>query len=199
MPNAGQYTANYTGQSTADTLFTQYGITASDPNLNFVIDHPSSWGSILTAAVYILPILIFGVLIFFMMRQAQGSNNQALSFGKSRARMFAGNRPTVTFADVAGVEEAKQELAEVVEFLKYPDKFAQLGARIPRGVLLVGPPGHRQDPAVARGGRRGRRAVLQHLGFGIRRDVRRRRRQPGPRPVRSGQAKLSLHRLRRRD
>src|SRR5687767_13393329 len=76
-----------------------------------------------------------------MMRQAQGSNNQAISFGKSRARLFTGNKPTVTFADVAGVEEAKEELAEVVEFLKYPEKFASLGARIPRGVLLVGPPG----------------------------------------------------------
>jgi cell division protease FtsH len=64
-----------------------------------------------------------------------------MSFGKSRARLFTGNKPTVTFADVAGVEEAKEELAEVVEFLKYPDKFASLGARIPRGVLLVGPPG----------------------------------------------------------
>src|SRR5437667_10058855 len=76
-----------------------------------------------------------------MMRQAQGSNNQALSFGKSRARMFMGNKPTITFQDVAGVEEAKQELQEVVEFLKYPEKFAALGARIPKGVLLVGPPG----------------------------------------------------------
>ena len=76
-----------------------------------------------------------------MMRQAQGTNNQALSFGKSRARLFTGNKPTITFADVAGVEEAKQELAEVVEFLKYPEKFNALGARIPRGVLLVGPPG----------------------------------------------------------
>jgi len=75
------------------------------------------------------------------MRQAQGSNNQALSFGKSRARMFMGNKPSVTFNDVAGVEESKQELAEVVEFLKYPDKFAALGARIPKGVLLIGPPG----------------------------------------------------------
>jgi cell division protease FtsH len=88
-----------------------------------------------------LPVIIFGALLLFMMRQAQGSNNQALSFGKSRARMFMGNKPTITFADVAGVEEAKQELAEVVEFLKYPEKFAALGARIPRGVLLVGPPG----------------------------------------------------------
>ena len=88
-----------------------------------------------------IPLLIFGGLLLFMMRQAQGSNNQALSFGKSRARMFTGNRPTVTFQDVAGVEEAKQELAEVVEFLKYPEKFAALGARIPRGVLLIGSPG----------------------------------------------------------
>ncbi|MGI8916295.1 MAG: ATP-dependent zinc metalloprotease FtsH [Chloroflexota bacterium] len=87
------------------------------------------------------PIVIFGVLILFMMRQAQGSNSQALSFGKSRARMFMGNKPTVTFNDVAGVDEAKQELAEIVEFLKFPDKFSALGARIPRGVLLIGPPG----------------------------------------------------------
>ena len=87
------------------------------------------------------PILVFGAILIFMMRQAQGSNSQAMSFGKSRARMFTGNKPTVTFVDVAGVDEAKEELAEVVEFLKYPEKFAALGARIPRGVLLVGPPG----------------------------------------------------------
>src|SRR6266566_3118997 len=89
----------------------------------------------------LLPLLIIGGFIFFMMRQAQGTNNQALSFGKSRARMLLGNKTVVTFADVAGVDEAKTELQEVVEFLKYPEKFNSLGARIPRGVLLVGPPG----------------------------------------------------------
>lgn len=89
----------------------------------------------------LLPFLLLGGLLIFMMRQAQGSNNQAMSFGKSRARMFMGNKQTVTFADVAGVEEAKQELQEIVEFLKYPEKFVALGARIPKGLLLVGPPG----------------------------------------------------------
>ena len=89
----------------------------------------------------VLPFLLFGLFLLLIMRQAQGSNSQAMSFGKSRARLFTGSKVTVTFADVAGVDEAKEELAEVVEFLKYPEKFAALGARIPKGVLLVGPPG----------------------------------------------------------
>ena len=98
-----------------------------------------AWLGLIISAL--LPILLIGAILFFMMRQAQGTNNQALSFGKSRARMFLGNKTVVTFQDVAGVDEAKTELQEVVEFLKYPEKFKQLGARIPRGVLLVGPPG----------------------------------------------------------
>ena len=104
-----------------------------------VASDSSQWISLLLTAL--LPMLLIGALLFFMFRQAQGTNNQALSFGKSRARMFLGNKTVVTFNDVAGVDEAKTELQEVVEFLKYPEKFNQLGARIPRGVLLVGPPG----------------------------------------------------------
>ncbi|MGD9933028.1 MAG: ATP-dependent zinc metalloprotease FtsH [Dehalococcoidia bacterium] len=89
----------------------------------------------------LLPFLLFGLFLLLIMRQAQGSNSQAMSFGKSRARLFTGSKVTVTFADVAGVDESKEELAEVVEFLKYPEKFAALGAKIPKGVLMVGPPG----------------------------------------------------------
>ncbi len=100
-----------------------------------------SFGNVFGLLLNFLPLIFFGAIILFMMRQAQGSNNQAMSFGRSKARMFVGNRPTVTFSDVAGVEEAKQELQEVVEFLMYPERFASLGARIPKGVLLVGPPG----------------------------------------------------------
>ena len=105
------------------------------------VERPSDWGNWLTILSGILPIIFVGALFYFLMRQAQGSNSQAMSFGKSRARMFTGDKPTVTFADVAGVVEAKQELAEVVEFLREPEKFVQLGARIPKGVLLVGAPG----------------------------------------------------------
>ncbi len=109
--------------------------------LKILIKPPNPWLGVLTALGYILPFLILIGAFFFIFRQAQGSNNAAMSFGKSRARMFTGDHPTVTFTDVAGVEEAKEELKEVVEFLREPQKFIQLGARIPKGVLLVGPPG----------------------------------------------------------
>jgi cell division protease FtsH len=105
------------------------------------IKPPSPWLGIATALGYILPFIILAGVFWFVFRQAQGSNNAALSFGKSRARMFTGDQPTVTFEDVAGVDEAKEELQEVVEFLREPEKFISLGARIPKGVLLVGPPG----------------------------------------------------------
>ncbi|HEV8045780.1 MAG TPA: ATP-dependent zinc metalloprotease FtsH [Rubrobacter sp.] len=111
------------------------------PSVELKYTDSSGFGPWLGLLLNLLPFLLFGLFLLLIMRQAQGSNSQAMSFGKSRARLFTGNKVTVTFADVAGVDEAKEELAEVVEFLKYPEKFAALGARIPKGVLLVGPPG----------------------------------------------------------
>ena len=89
----------------------------------------------------IILVILIGAFMWWVLRQTQSGNNQAISFGRSRARMVAGDKPAITFADVAGVDEAKQELTEIVEFLKYPEKFVSLGARIPKGCLLVGPPG----------------------------------------------------------
>ena len=124
---------------------TALGVTPEDLNpdngIKVVIKPPSALSGVLNALFYILPFLLLGGAFFFIFRQAQGSNNAAMSFGKSRARMFTGDHPTVTFADVAGVDESKEELREVVEFLREPHKFVALGARIPKGVLLVGPPG----------------------------------------------------------
>lgn len=113
----------------------------SAQSIQIEVRPPSQWAGILNSLLYILPVILMAGVLWFIFRQAQGSNNAAMAFGKSRARMFSGEHPTVTFEDVAGVEESKQELAEVVEFLKEPQKFIQLGARIPKGVLLVGPPG----------------------------------------------------------
>ncbi|HSB65511.1 MAG TPA: ATP-dependent zinc metalloprotease FtsH [Anaerolineales bacterium] len=102
---------------------------------------PSPLVGILSSLGYIIPFVLLAGVFWWVFRQAPGSNNAAMSFGKSRARMFTGDQPSVTFNDVAGVEEAKEELQEVVEFLREPEKFISLGARIPKGVLLVGPPG----------------------------------------------------------
>jgi len=122
----------------------QFGVTEenlSTEHLTLEVKAPSAWMGIMTALGYFLPFLILLGVFWFVFRQAQGSNNAALSFGKSRARMFSSEQPKVTFEDVAGVDESKEELREVVEFLREPEKFINLGARIPKGVLLVGPPG----------------------------------------------------------
>jgi len=124
------------------TLLVESGVEIGPPSgVSVTFEGSSGLSSLLGLLLNFLPLIIFGGLILFMMRQAQGSNNQTMSFGRSRARMAAPNRPGVTFTDVAGVEEAKTELEEVVEFLKYPERFLSLGAKIPKGVLLVGQPG----------------------------------------------------------
>ena len=114
---------------------------SGDNQIVIQVKVPSVWTNISPLLFSVVPVLLMAGFFIFLMRQAQGAGNQAFSFGKSKARVFTGDKPTVTFQDVAGAEEAKQELQEVVEFLKEPQKFASLGARIPKGVLLIGPPG----------------------------------------------------------
>ena len=119
------------------------GVDASDlstKNVSIEVKQPSPWMTALSLLISFLPIILFGAFMLFFFRQ-QGGGGGPMSFGKSHAKMLKGDRPTVTFADVAGIEESKAELAEVVEFLKEPQKFTSLGARIPKGVLLVGSPG----------------------------------------------------------
>ena len=122
-------------------VLTQAGVETGEGGVQVTVKGSSGLSNIFGLLFNFLPLIFFGAILLFMMRQAQGSNNQTLSFGRSRARMLVGNKPSVTFSDVAGVEESKAELQEIVEFLKYPERFVSLGARIPKGVLLVGPPG----------------------------------------------------------
>jgi cell division protease FtsH len=97
--------------------------------------------AVISLASSIIPVVLIGGLLYFMLRSAQGQGNQAMSFGKSKARLYGNEKDKVSFKDIAGSLEAKQDLEEVVEFLKFPKKFSSMGARIPKGVLLVGPPG----------------------------------------------------------
>jgi len=136
-----RYTADYYG-STNDlvAILNDNGINVGEGGISLDVEAGGrDWGMI--ALNIILPIALLGVLFYFFFRSARGAGTQAFNFGRSRARLSSGNKSDVTFADVAGTDEAKEEVQEVVEFLKSPDKFRALGGRIPRGVLLVGPPG----------------------------------------------------------
>ncbi|MBP9667343.1 ATP-dependent zinc metalloprotease FtsH [Candidatus Saccharibacteria bacterium] len=127
-------------KDSSGTLYDQGLNKDSKAEITYV--QPSGTGDALwTLAGIILPVLAIGALFMFMMRQAQGQNNQALGFGKSKAKLYGLDKERVTFVDIAGNDSAKQDLEEVVDFLKHPKKYQQLGAKIPKGVLLVGNPG----------------------------------------------------------
>ena len=137
-----------TSHKEPDATFVQQilelGVTTAELNPENVIVEikpPSAWFGVINVLGYILPFIMIAGLFWFVFRQARGGGSAAMNFGQSRARKLTGDNPTVTFDDVAGIPEAKEELAEVVEFLREPEKFISLGARIPKGVLLMGAPG----------------------------------------------------------
>ena len=123
-------------------LLQQRGIDLTSPEA-VQIEVKGEGSNLLGIFLTLLPLLFFGGLIFFMLRGSRSGINQAMNIGKSKARVSIVDRPTVTFDDVAGAEEAKQEMAEIVEFLKTPEKFSKLGAKIPRGCATGRRPGHR--------------------------------------------------------
>jgi cell division protease FtsH len=129
-------------ESTLTEQLRNLGVTEQDlASVEIEVVKPPDWITLLSAGGSILLVVAMFVGGYLMLRQFQGANSRALSFGKSQARMHTGDQPSVTFDDVGGVREAKEALSEVVEFLKEPEKFIQLGARIPKGVLLMGAPG----------------------------------------------------------
>ena len=130
--------------SSLEELLAAYGVSNElyrKDGVTISYERPSQFGGWISLLGIFLPALLIIGFIFIILRQAQGTNNQALSFGKSKAKMFTGDHPTVSFDDVAGCDESKEELEEIVEFLKEPEKYVSFGARIPKGVLLVGAPG----------------------------------------------------------
>src|SRR5712691_6707215 len=147
--------------------------TLKDRGVRIAVKPPDSIPWYTTVLQWVPMLLFIGVWIFFM-RQMQGGGAKALSFGKARARLISDKQNKVTFQDVAGIDEAKEELREIIDFLKDPQKFQKLGGKIPKGVLLV-------------------------LGLGLRGDVRGRRRLARARPVRAGQEARALHHLHGRD
>lgn len=148
--DAVQITADHAivGQLKDGTSFTSYAPTDAallpalrDADVNVIAkppEQPSWWMNMLTA---VLPILVLIAVWFFIMQQTQGGGGRVMNFGKSHAKMHGEGKIKVTFKDVAGEDEAKEELAEIVEFLRNPSKYNAIGAKIPKGVLLFGPPG----------------------------------------------------------
>lgn len=137
---AGQDKATEKSRKEAGSSIFEQGLQQNKTEVS--IAQPSKSGDLwVLIGTSVLPVVIIVLVLVWMMRSAQGQGNQALSFGKSRARLYGNEKDQVVFKDIAGNNEAKQDLEEVVEFLKYPKKFESVGAKIPKGVLLVGPPG----------------------------------------------------------
>ena len=138
-----EFRATLTNEKTKDRLMELASKPGPDgkPHVEKVEEEASSNGMIWAALLSWAPILFIVGIWIFMLRQMQSGGNKALSFGKSRAKLLNNQQKRVTFKDVAGVEEAKEELQEIIEFLKEPQKFQKLGGRIPKGVLMMGPPG----------------------------------------------------------
>ncbi len=160
-------------------------------------EQQSIWTQLLVAS---FPILVIIAVFMFFMRQMQGGaggKGGPMSFGKSKARLLSEDQVKTTLADVAGCDEAKEEVGELVEFLRDPGKFQRLGGRIPRGVLMVGPPGTGKNPVGQGHCRRSQSTFLHHFRFRFRRNVRRCRCQPCSRHVRTGQETRALHHLHR--
>ncbi|HVL50833.1 MAG TPA: ATP-dependent zinc metalloprotease FtsH [Actinomycetota bacterium] len=134
MSDGTRFTSTYlSAEDVSQLLRDQPGVAVTTNTEN-----PSLWGSLLTS---ILPFIFILAIFFFLMQQMQGGGNRVMSFGKSKAKLVAKDQPKITFADVAGVDEAIEELEEIKEFLANPAKFQNMGAKIPKGVLLFGPPG----------------------------------------------------------
>ena len=132
-----------TEKSTKDGSSSLYeqGLKTDSPTIVDPQPEDTTSGVLWNLAIIIVPVILIAAFFMFMMRQAQGQNNQALGFGKSKAKLYGEDKTKVVFADIAGNDNAKQDLEEVVDFLKHPKKYEALGAKIPKGVLLVGNPG----------------------------------------------------------
>lgn len=124
-----------------DASIQEQGLKSDAPVVVDILPPSTTSDTLWNLAIIILPVILIGGIFMIMMRQAQGQNNQAMGFGKSKAKLYGVDKEKVTFEDIAGNDSAKQDLQEVVDFLKHPKKYETLGAKIPRGVLLVGNPG----------------------------------------------------------
>ena len=143
-PDGSEGTSHKEPNATFVEQIKELGVTVDDlstKNVTIEVKPPSAWFAVINVLGYILPFIMIAGLFYFVFRQARGGGTSAMNFGQSRARKFTGDNPTVTFDDVAGIPEAKEDLLEVVEFLREPEKFISLGARIPKGLLLMGAPG----------------------------------------------------------